>query len=230
MASWYWLQMKRRYWKIHTQAAHNPICGLALLPICSNGALPNAWGGVWMKDTVKAGVASDAFLVNGFAKKVLHLSHDAEEAVTFTIETDKAGNNQWKAFTTVTVPANGYQYYIFPTGADAGWVRVKANKSCIASAFFHFSATAHERPDPMFNALAGIEETGEVQANFIRPAAHNKNLQVLQAHANGSNGYAEVNEALTFIPAVADSLQKLEQILKVKKDFETDEASVIIHD
>lgn len=191
---------------------------------------PNAWGGVWMKDTVKAGVSSDAFLVNGFAKKVLHLSHEAGEAVTFTIETDKAGNNQWLPYSTVTVPAKGYKYYIFPAGADAGWVRVKVNRNCIASAFFHFSATAHETPASMFNALAPVDEAGEVRANFIRPAAHNKNLQVLQAGVNGSIKYAEVNESLHFITAATDSLQRLQQILKVKRDFEVDEAAVIIHD
>ncbi|AXY73896.1 hypothetical protein D3H65_07840 [Paraflavitalea soli] len=191
---------------------------------------PNAWGGVWIKDTVKSGVASDAFLINGFAKKVLHLSHEAGEAVTFTIETDKDGTNNWQAYTTVTVPAHGYRYYIFPTGAEAGWVRVKPNRNCIASAFFHFSATAHEQPAGLFNTLAGIDEPGEIQASFIRPAAHNKNLQVLQSKANGAHTYTEVNESLTFIPAVTDSLQKLQQILTVKRDFETDDASVIIHD
>jgi hypothetical protein len=191
---------------------------------------PYAWGGVWMKDTVQAGVPSDAFLVNGFEKKVLHLSHAAAEAVTFTVEIDRAGNNQWQPYHTITVPAHGYRYYIFPAGRDAGWVRVKANKQCVASAFFHFSATGHDKADSLFSSLAGIDETGEVRASLIRPAAHNKNLQIIQTGKESNKKYAEVDASLTFLSPAPDSLQRLEQILKVKRDFEVDDASVIIHD
>jgi hypothetical protein len=191
---------------------------------------PTAWGGVWVGDTVKAGSSSDAFLVSGFDKKVLHLSHTSGEAVSFTIEADIAGNNQWHPYATITVPANGYRYYLFPNGFNAGWVRVKANKDCVASAFFHFPAAAHEKPAALFDALAGVEETGEVSANFIRPAANNKNLQVLQLAGNGDKQYTEVNETMNFMAASPDSIEVLNKILAVKKDFEIDEASVIIRD
>lgn len=186
------------------------------------------WGGPWMKDAVKAGEASDAFLVNGFGKKVLHISHDAAEPVSFSIETDKAGNNKWEKYKTLEVPAHGYRYLIFPVDFKANWVRVTADKICTASAFFHFTGHGHTKTDAMFNSLAGIDETGTVNANLIRPANHNKNLQVLGTGAD--NKYAEVNEKLEYIQPAADSSESVAKILQLKKDFETDEASVIVKD
>ncbi|SEW53130.1 hypothetical protein [Chitinophaga arvensicola] len=186
----------------------------------------NGWGGPWINDTVKAGQASDAFLLNGFDKKILHLSHDVNEAVTFTLETDKAGNNQWQPYKTITVPAKGYQYFIFPAGFSSAWIRIKADKSCIASAFFHFSGTPHPAQDAMFNTLADIDEKGNTPGSLIRPAGHNKNLQVLA----GGKQYSEVNEKLEFIPAATDSVAKLEALLALKKNYEIDAASVIVKD
>jgi hypothetical protein len=185
------------------------------------------WGGPWIKDAVKAGEASDAFLANGFGKKVLHLSHDAESQVTFTIETDKAGNNKWETYKTVDVPAKGYQYFIFPAGFSSNWVRITVNKDCTASAFFHYTGNGHAKADPMFNSLAGIDEPGAVHANLVRPAKHNKNLQVLHS---GDDKYVEVNEKLEFIQPAADSAASVAKTLKLKKDFEMDDASVIIKD
>lgn len=189
----------------------------------------NGWGGPWMKDMVKAGEASEAFLVNGFGKKVLHLSHDAEEAVSFTLEIDTAGNNKWITYKTITVPAKSYRYFIFPTDFSANWIRIKSNKNCTASAFFHLAGKPHARQDTMFNSIAGIDEAGDVQANLIRPAGHNKNLQVLNIAA-GHKRYSEVNERLEFIQPATDSTAQMEKILAFEKDYETDEASVIVKD
>ncbi|MEJ8844895.1 hypothetical protein WG954_21050 [Lacibacter sp. H375] len=189
----------------------------------------NGWGGPWIKDAVKAGEPSDAFLVNGFGKKILHLSHDATEAVTFTLEIDKAGNNKWETNKTITVAAKGYQYLIFPADFSANWIRVKSNKNCTASAFFHFTGKPHVKQDAMFNSIAGIDEAGDVHTNLIRPAGHNKNLQVLNI-SNGKKEYAELDEKLEFMTAVADSTKQMEKLLSFKKDFEVDEASVIVKD
>jgi len=187
------------------------------------------WGGPWIKDTVKAGVSSDAFLINGFDKKILHLSHAAAVPVTFTLEIDKKGNNQWQPYTTITVAARGYRYLIFPGNFSASWIRIKTNKNCVASAFFHFSGKPHAKQDAMFTAIAGIEETGAVQTSLIRPAGHNKNLQVL-AIADGKKQYQEVNEKMEFSVPEADSTAQMERVLAFNKDYEVDEASVIVKD
>lgn len=189
----------------------------------------NGWGGPWMKDNVKAGEPSDPFLINGFNKKIVHISHESNETVTFTLEIDKSGNNRWETYKKITVSPKGYEYLVFPDDFSANWVRVIADKNCTATAFFHFTGKAHESQDIMFNSIAGIEETGSINENLIRPAEHNKNLQVLKLAA-GKKQYSEVDEKMDFIQPLADSTRQMEKVLLVKKDFSADDASVIVND
>ena len=192
----------------------------------------NGWGGPWVNDSVEAGEPSVPFLINAFEKKVLHLAHDAPQEVAFTLEIDERGNNAWETFTTVNVPENGYQYYIFPEDFAAQWVRIKANKNCTASAFFHYQAQGHapETWETMFAGLAGIDDAGEITAGLVRPAAHNKNLQYLHLSANDTATYYEVDEQLHFLQPEQDRSEEVREICALKKEFETDEASVIVSD
>lgn len=137
---------------------------------------------------------------------------------------------KWETYKTIDVPANGYEYFIFPDNFSANWIRIKTDKDCTASAFFHFMGKGHEKPNAMFTTLGDIDEAGEVHANLIRPAAHNKNLQVLNVAAGSSGKYAEVNEKLQFIRPAADSTTQMKSILRLEKNFEIDDASVIIKD
>jgi hypothetical protein len=187
------------------------------------------WGGPWDKDQVKANVASDAFLVNGFDKKVLHLSQNSSKSVNFTIQIDKLGNNKWVDYKTIAVPANGYQYFVFPANFSANWVRFKTNQDCIASAFFHFTGKMHEKQDAMFNTIPSINDKSAINENLIRPSGYNKNLQVLNI-SNGKKQYNEIDEKLNFLTNTADSTAQLEKLLAFKKDYTVDEASVIIKD
>jgi hypothetical protein len=189
----------------------------------------NGWGGPWINDAVVAGQPSDAYLINGTDKKVLHLSHKTSSPVTFTLEIDRDGNNKWENYKKVTVAANGYEYLIFPADFKANWIRLTADKNCSASAFFHYQGKGHEKADPMFAGLADIEAAGEAHASLIRPAAHNKNLQVLNIASNGAL-YQEVNEKLQFSIPAADSSERVAKVLALKKEFETDDASVIVKD
>ncbi len=186
-------------------------------------------GRPWMEDTVKAGVPSDPYLASGVGQKVLHLSHSSGKPVNFTIETDAAGNNQWKTYKQIKTGKDGYAFFIFPADFNASWIRVKADQNCIASAFLHYGGTLHQQPDAMFSSLAGIDEAGDFDAQLIRPAAHNKNLQVLRI-AGGSKQYAEIGETLQRVTGVADSTAAMEKILALKQDFKVDEASVIVTD
>ena len=100
---------------------------------------PKGWGGPWWEDLVEAQVHSDPYLMTGFDKKVLHLSHDASETVRFTVEVDFLGCGAWKTYTSVDVPANGYVPHVFPDGFSAHWVRVVSASPCRATAQFHYT-------------------------------------------------------------------------------------------
>jgi hypothetical protein len=100
---------------------------------------PAGWGGAWWEETVKAGEPSDPYLMTGFDKKVLHLAHDAAEPVRFTVEVDFLGNGTWKLYESLKVPARGYAHHEFPAGFSAHWVRVTADRACVAAAYFTYT-------------------------------------------------------------------------------------------
>ncbi|MGH7957348.1 MAG: hypothetical protein ACREH8_10085 [Opitutaceae bacterium] len=77
-------------------------------------------GAVWLDEEVKAGVPSDAYLFSGFDQRGLHLAHDNQAAVTFTLEVDRAGNGTWTKLRDVNVPASGYGWASF---RGDGWGR-----------------------------------------------------------------------------------------------------------
>lgn len=191
----------------------------------------SGWGGVWMDDQVTANTTSDAFLINGFGKKILHLNQDLDKEVKFTLEIDEKGNNDWKEYASVTVPASGYQYHIFPDNFSAIWIRIKSDQDCKASAFFHYQGKGHDAKASakMFQTIVEIDEKGETTAGLIRPAGNNKNLQFLDISSK-SPVYYEVDEKLNFSKPAESREKEVAELCKLTKEFEIDEASVIIKD
>ncbi|WP_343556373.1 hypothetical protein [Sphingobacterium sp.] len=186
---------------------------------------PTGWGGPWMKDEVKANIASDPYLINGFDQKVLHLLTD--KAVNLTIQIDEKGNNQWKNYKTISLKGNNYQYYLFPADLKANWIRFKVDRDCQATAFMHFTGKPQVSNATLFKSLADINSSEAIHTNIIRPANFNKNLQVLQAD---TKKYSEITENLTVAPNPVDSSDQLLRLGKFVKSYSIDDASVIIKD
>ena len=181
---------------------------------------PSGWGGVWVDDAIKKDVPSDPFLFAGYTTRALHLSHDADDTVTFTVEADVQGNGQWQPLETIAVPAKGYRHHVFDAGVKAEWVRLRADKACVASGYFHCGGS------DTLPRHAAATTGGNTTPALIRPAKGNRNLQVVLG-----NGYYEVDETLGFTPLpepqeVTDILPTLE----VKPGFGVDAASVVITD
>lgn len=215
-----------------TTVLHNPLAGRAQSNLwfgqfadLKTWGAPTGWGGPWENDEVKANQASDAFLVNGFDQKVLHLK--ANKAAAVTLQIDKTGNNNWQNYKTINLAADTYAYFIFPADFKATWIRFKTNVDCKASAFIHFSGKPQAKQETLFKALAGITDKVAIQANIIRPADFNKNLQVL--NTNG-NKYSEIDEKLTVAAKSADSSRQMLRIGAFKKGYTVDGASVIVTD
>lgn len=94
---------------------------------------PVGTGGPLKNTPVAAGEPSDPYLLFGYDKKTLALSHDAAAPVTFAVEldTDHAGFKTWKTFT--VKPGEKFSYE-FPAGFSAFWLRVKSDTECKATA------------------------------------------------------------------------------------------------
>ncbi len=100
---------------------------------------PKGWGGLWWQTPVKADTPSDPYLMTGFDKKCLHISHETKYSVAFSIEVDFMGTGVWKTYDVLEVGANGYTHHEFPGAFGAHWVRIRADRDCTATAQFHYT-------------------------------------------------------------------------------------------
>ncbi len=103
---------------------------------------PRGVGGPWRDTPVKAGEASDPYLMTGYDHKGVALSHDADETVTFTLEVDVFGaiNTPETYFTyeEIAAPAGETVTHVFPEGFAAHWIRLRADADCKATATFTY--------------------------------------------------------------------------------------------
>ncbi|MBI4624410.1 MAG: hypothetical protein HY736_14495 [Verrucomicrobia bacterium] len=117
---------------------------------------PIGRGAVWLDEPVKKDEPSDAFLFSGFDQRMLHLAHDAGVAVTFALEIDRAGNNQWSELRRVAVPASGYAWTSFAAAETGAWIRVRPSRDCAKTTAFFSARGADRRPmqaDARFDGL-----------------------------------------------------------------------------
>ena len=199
---------------------------------------PAGWGGPWVKDAVKAGEPSEPFLFAGFKQRVLHLVQNAGEPVTFTLETDAAGDGNWTKCASVTVPASGYAYHVIPPETPGEWVRVKADRDLkSATAYFHYSS-GPQVPDPaMFKSLAAADSPARRSEGILRPdSGEDMPLQFAATVVDESGKAAETGYYLLGadlrLRRVDDAAT--EKTLRAKwaptQDFEVDDASVLMKD
>jgi hypothetical protein len=100
---------------------------------------PSGWGGPWWSTPVKANEPSDPYLMTGFDQKSIHLEHDADVTVNFSLEVDFTGEGKFRRYSTIAVEGGGYEYHCFPSGFSAHWVRVVTNTDCTATAQLHYT-------------------------------------------------------------------------------------------
>jgi hypothetical protein len=99
---------------------------------------PRGNGGPWKDSAVRANLPSDPYLMTGYDRKSVMLSHDFGAVVTMTIQIDLTGHGLWKVWKKVAVPAGQGLGEAFPEGFEAYWVRVSADRDCRATALFKY--------------------------------------------------------------------------------------------
>ena len=99
---------------------------------------PRGVGGPWKDSPVAAGKPGDPYLMAGYDRKKLAISHDAPTAVTFTIEVDVLGKGTWVRYASIEAPAGRETIHAFPPGYAAHWTRLTADHACKATAVFTY--------------------------------------------------------------------------------------------
>ena len=111
------------------------------------GAIDDLWklgkpigeGGPWKESQVKADEPSDPFLMWAYTDRSLSLAHNQSEAVEFKIELDLSGTGLWVTHSKVNVPAGSQAITMkFEPAVQARWLRVTANRSCVATAWLKY--------------------------------------------------------------------------------------------
>ncbi|MBI5771978.1 MAG: hypothetical protein HZA93_29665 [Verrucomicrobia bacterium] len=110
------------------------------------GAIDDLWafgkatgvGGPWKDTAVTAGAPSEPYLLTGYDRKKLTLSHTAAAPVRMKLEVDLTGTGVWATYATLDVPAGRPLEHAFPDGYQAYWLRVTADTATTATAWLTY--------------------------------------------------------------------------------------------
>ena len=196
---------------------------------------PSGFGGPWMQESVAANVPSDAFLVAGFQKRVLHLKHTKAATVNFVVQHDPAGLGAWTNLATVAVPPNGYAYYLLPPALKTTWVRLVLDQDATGvTAYFHLQNPPQTPAPELFAGLASATASNALSDGIVRPQSGDaRTLQFSATLVDGSGAaapaYYEIDGAMQLrraTNATAESTLRTTYTL-ANAGFTLDAASVI---
>jgi hypothetical protein len=95
---------------------------------------PRGVGGPWKETSVEAGQPSDPYLMTGYDRKSVQLSHDAAVPVRFDLEVDLTGEGLWVSQEQrIVAPGAGISFRL-PDELSAYWLRVRVDTACHATA------------------------------------------------------------------------------------------------
>lgn len=109
--------------------------------------MPAGIGGPWKNTAVTSNIPSDPYLMFGYERKVLQLSHEADQPVVFRIQVDIAADNSWSEYGRFTVQPRQTLEHVFPEGYSAHWVRVVADADARATARFTYGPATAAPPN-----------------------------------------------------------------------------------
>jgi hypothetical protein len=179
-------------------------------------------GSVWLRDDVKATVASDPYLFAGYDYRTIVITHKTGRPVTFTLEVDKDGKNNWTKLKTFKVDSS--LVHVFPESAKGAWIRVKTDVDAKeVSVHFNYrnKDTRSNNNDPIFAPLAtaGTEQNtkGLIRSNF-------KVLSLLN-----ETGNYQLDAKLELLPTWGYK-SLFDGVAQPATDIRVDEASAIVEE
>lgn len=189
-------------------------------------------GSVWANDPVTAGVPSDPYLFAGYARRGLHLAHNAEEPVTIRLERDLQGNNTWTPWKSIEVPAKGYHFEAFTPEDEGVWIRLISESDIAkATASFTYREPQPEHANgPAFQALA--RKGDRISGGLVRALDDNQKTMLYTAVDSKGQpvGVYELDAELNLVPVDRD-FETEASAMKLPHDvLKKDAASVIYTD
>jgi hypothetical protein len=188
---------------------------------------PEARGGVWVEDPVKAGEASDAILIGGYAKRCVHLVNHGKNPLELDLEVDAQGDGRWSPLSSHKLAAGEYLPVILPSNVAAEWLRVQSKQDGVVTAYLDVSSprTASKGEAKPFSGLSRDPKAGASIRGIVRAGFPSPNLQFLREDGR----YFEFDQNLTpkhvEAPAV---VSKLTETHAIEAGFSEDAASLLL--
>lgn len=186
-------------------------------------------GSVWLRDTVKANVASDPYLFSGYDYRQLMLTHSSDSAVTFTLEVDQKGTGKWTELRKITVDANEPTMHLFTAEEQGTWIRLKADKN-VSGVTAHFYYRDRDlrgtTNDSLFDGIATVGKAAAT-AGVMQSLAYDKLGLTLSG-----GGYYELNPQMEFtkVNDAPKAAALIKDVRQPAKAYSVDAASVILEE
>jgi hypothetical protein len=188
---------------------------------------PEARGGVWVEDPVKAGATSDAILIGGYAKRCVHLVNHGKNALELNLEVDALGDGRWSPLSSHQLAAGAYLPVILPSHVTAEWLRVQSKQDGIVTAYLDVSSPriASKGEGKPFSGLSRDPKAGASIRGIVRAGFPSPNLQFLREDGR----YFEFDQTLTPKPVEAPAVvSKLTETHAIEAGFSEDAASLVL--
>jgi hypothetical protein len=190
-------------------------------------------GSVWLRDDLELGQVSDPYLFSGYDYRQLHLTHGSEEALSFVLEVDREGNNQWAALREFTVKPQSAVSHIFSVEEKGAWVRIRslsAAKNVTANFQYRNVDPRSKKNDALFAGM-GTEEAPAESFGLMRSLAYDRLGIAASLNPKGEGAsYYELNPQMELVPIDdPDAVMELvEAVRQPTRAVSVDAASVLI--
>ena len=190
-------------------------------------------GSVWLRDDLEAGSVSDPYLFSGYDDRQLHLTHESSDAVTFTLEVDRVGTNQWTVLRSIQVPAGGAISHVFFGDSTGEWIRITNQQAAKrVTANFQYRNRDHRgiENSVLFDGIATPRKPAASAGLMRSLAADRLGLATASGPRGEGGGYYELNPNMKLVPVDASSTaaQLVRDVRQRDTVFTVDAASVLV--
>jgi hypothetical protein len=190
-------------------------------------------GSVWLHDELDAKQTSNPYLFAGYDYRQLHLSHNSDETITFTLEVDRKGSNEWTLLREIAVDPGEAAAYLFPDQETGAWIRLVTGQAA-SGVTANFQYRNRDRRgidnDSQFAGIATPNKSARTYG-LMRSLAQDKLGIVAAGDSSGDkSGYYEMNQQMELVP-VDDPTAAKELVAAVRQPSGTitvDDASVLV--
>ncbi|MFK7790056.1 MAG: hypothetical protein AB8C95_11275, partial [Phycisphaeraceae bacterium] len=162
-------------------------------------------GGVWLNEDVGSQQPSDLYLFAGYDHRMLHLSHQTDEPITFIIESFDGKRAESTLIDQVTVPANGYLPFIFTNEHVGEWIRItpKRNAKSVTAWFSYANQDIrNSKPAEIFAGLATSESNNQLGGLMRSLAGDDVPLGLITINGQDeAQPFYTLNEKLELVPS-----------------------------